>query len=216
MHGNIVFFLKNEGYGFILGENNIRYYFNIHHVSYPLPRKNDEVSFTPKPAPSFKLNPTAENIHLITKSAKYPSESAKIAPYSYKNTEEKYIDLIKNSKVQCTKCGRYMIPYVIYRNDGLKRSICPFCGKTYKYFSPCFIATAVYSNHLASEVIAIRRFRNEFLSKFFMGRIFIKLYYRLSPTVAKEIKKHKILQKIIKPVLNMIAYIYGWKFLLYS
>ena len=208
MLGNIVFFLRNEGYGFILGQNNIRYYFNIHHVSYPSPSKNDQVSFTPKPAPSFKLSPTAENIHLVTCSTRCPSETDEL-PYPKKDSNEKYIDLIKNTKVQCTKCGRYMIPYIIYRNDGLKRSICPFCGKTYKYFSPCFIATAVYSNHLASEVIAIRRFRNEFLSTFFVGRIFIKLYYRYSPTLAKKIKKYKILQKILKPILNMIAYIYG-------
>ena len=208
MLGNIVFFLKDEGYGFILGKNKIRYYFNIHNIYYSSPKENDEVLFTPKPRTSLKLSPTAENIHLVKPSNKHLSASQKLYGNT-KKTQEKYIDLIKNTKVQCTKSGRYMIPYIIYRNDGLKRSICPFCGKTYKYFSPCFIATAVYKDHLANEVIALRRFRNEFLSTFFIGRIFIKLYYHYSPNLAKKIKNYKILQAILKPILNLVAYIYS-------
>ena len=49
MLGNIVFFLKDEGYGFILGKNKIRYYFNIHNIYYSSPKENDEVLFTRKP-----------------------------------------------------------------------------------------------------------------------------------------------------------------------
>ena len=208
MHGNIVFFLKNEGYGFILGANKIRYYFNIHNMNYSSPKENDEVSFTPQPAPSFKLSPTADNINLIKASSKHLHKFKNTPAYT-KATEEEYVDFIKNTKVQCTKCGRYMIPYIIYRNDGLKRSICPFCGKTYKYFSPCFIATAIYKDPLANEVIAIRRFRDEFLSSLFIGRMLIKIYYRYSPNCAKQINKHKTLYLILKPILNLIAYIYG-------
>ena len=47
--------------------------------------------------------------------------------------------------------------------------------------SGCYIATAVYGSYDCNEVFALRKFRDEYLNKTFLGRIFIKVYYAISP-----------------------------------
>ncbi len=51
--------------------------------------------------------------------------------------------------------------------------------------SGCYIATAVYGSYSCDEVYALRRFRDEVLYKSAAGRLFIRIYYKVSPTLAK-------------------------------
>jgi hypothetical protein len=69
----------------------------------------------------------------------------------------------------------------------------------------CFIATAVYGNYHAPEVIALRRFRDESLQPFFAGRVFIAAYYWASPPIAKYISHKPLLASAIRPLLNALA-----------
>lgn len=62
----------------------------------------------------------------------------------------------------------------------------------------CFIATAVYGNELANEVIYLSRFRDDILLKRSVGRIFVSLYYRISPPIANWIERHQIMKFIIR------------------
>jgi len=56
----------------------------------------------------------------------------------------------------------------------------------------CYIATACYGKYDCIQVLTFRNFRDEYLSKTFVGRMFIKIYYALSPNFAKWLKnKHK-------------------------
>lgn len=49
----------------------------------------------------------------------------------------------------------------------------------------CYIATAVYGSYDCPEVWVLRRFRDHSLAKNLLGRLFIKLYYSISPTLVK-------------------------------
>lgn len=49
----------------------------------------------------------------------------------------------------------------------------------------CYIATAVYGSYDCPEVWCLRRYRDFKLSSTFLGRLFIKIYYTLSPTMVK-------------------------------
>ena len=49
----------------------------------------------------------------------------------------------------------------------------------------CYIATAVYGSYDCPEVWVLRRYRDKDLNSNFFGRMFIKVYYALSPTVVK-------------------------------
>jgi hypothetical protein len=76
----------------------------------------------------------------------------------------------------------------------------------------CFIATAVYDSVAAPEVVFLQGFRDEVLLKKFIGRIFVHIYYRISPPIAKIIPRHSILKQFLKvfciqPAINSIKMI---------
>lgn len=49
----------------------------------------------------------------------------------------------------------------------------------------CYIATAVYGSYECPQVCTLRRFRDEHLSNSIFGKLFIKAYYAISPTIVK-------------------------------
>jgi hypothetical protein len=74
-----------------------------------------------------------------------------------------------------------------------------------KNTSGCFIATAVYGSYCAPEVLLLRQFRDKILTTFFFGRAFIKLYYVISPFIAKRLERCESAKKMIKKlILNPI------------
>lgn len=74
--------------------------------------------------------------------------------------------------------------------------------------SGCFIATAAYGSPMTKEVITLKNFRDNLLSKSIPGRIFIKLYYTFSPPIAKVISKVNYLRKITRKFLVRPLYNY--------
>ena len=52
----------------------------------------------------------------------------------------------------------------------------------------CYIATAVYGSYDAPEVMTLRCFRDQKLDKSWAGRQFIRVYYRLSPSLASRLQ----------------------------
>lgn len=71
--------------------------------------------------------------------------------------------------------------------------------------SSCFIATAVYGSYDAPEVIIFRKFRDEQLGKYRLGRFFIKLYYRLSPPVANRLGSYPRVMFLVRKILDAFA-----------
>lgn len=66
----------------------------------------------------------------------------------------------------------------------------------------CFIATSAYGDCAAPEVMTLRRYRDEVLHRFAIGRIFIKAYYRISPPIALAIGRSPILSKLARGILD--------------
>lgn len=73
-----------------------------------------------------------------------------------------------------------------------------------KQHTGCYIATAVYGSYTCNEVMELRRFRDDYLSKHRLGRAFIKLYYTISPHMIKHIKKNSFTEKTIRKFLDFI------------
>lgn len=65
----------------------------------------------------------------------------------------------------------------------------------------CYIATVCYGSETAPEVISLKNFRDEILSKSLFGRLFIKIYYALSPYIAEKMKNKNRLNNIIRSKL---------------
>lgn len=73
----------------------------------------------------------------------------------------------------------------------------------------CFIATATYGSSFAPEVIIFRQFRDEMLIKSKVGKLFVNIYYSLSPPFAGLITKNPllksfILKALLTPILRLI------------
>jgi ribonuclease HI len=69
----------------------------------------------------------------------------------------------------------------------------------------CFIATAVFGNTFAPEVLRLREFRDQVLETSVMGRIFIRAYYIASPSLSILIQRSPILAEALRPTLRTIA-----------
>jgi hypothetical protein len=69
----------------------------------------------------------------------------------------------------------------------------------------CYIATAVYRSYDAPEVLCLRRFRDEILSTYILGRLFIKLYYLFSPPIAERLKKAWRVNTLVRRALDIFV-----------
>jgi len=73
----------------------------------------------------------------------------------------------------------------------------------------CFIATAVYGSENAPAVLVLRSFRDDILLSSKLGRVFVNLYYLISPPVARLLSNNSPLQNIarkavVRPIANLV------------
>ena len=91
--------------------------------------------------------------------------------------------------------------YVEYQNeiaDSLKESQKPIIA------GGCYIATMVYKDYDHPKVMVLRNFRDTFLTKYFLGRVFIRWYYRYSPSLVELLKDKKAINRMIEKILNCV------------
>lgn len=62
----------------------------------------------------------------------------------------------------------------------------------------CFIATTCYGDYDALEVLVLRQFRDEILLKSSLGRMLVRFYYFVSPSLARVITKSGWLKTLIR------------------
>jgi len=70
----------------------------------------------------------------------------------------------------------------------------------------CYIATVCYGNESANEVLVLKWYRDNILSKSFIGYAFIKVYYLVSPVISRLLQNKNEVNKIIREsILNRIV-----------
>ena len=74
----------------------------------------------------------------------------------------------------------------------------------------CFIATAVYGSYEAAQVRVLRTFRDEYLMNTTLGKFFVKVYYVISPYIAKFVAnndsiKHILAKRIFDPIIRSLS-----------
>ena len=70
--------------------------------------------------------------------------------------------------------------------------------KNITYKNSCYIATACYGDINAPEVILFRKYRDEVLYNFFLGRLIVTFYYICSPFLSNILKNKTKLNKFVK------------------
>jgi len=68
----------------------------------------------------------------------------------------------------------------------------------------CYIATMAYGSYEHPQVMELRKFRDNTLSKSSFGRGFIKTYYKYSPKLVEHLKDKPLVNQTIKSVLNTL------------
>lgn len=194
MKGKVKFYKESDGYGFIQGDDGQEYYFNMHDLKVfdETPRTGHRAEFTPVPVTGGGRKPKAANITVSAPPRNQASGPART-----------------DDRITCPHCQRKIVPRMVTYHGEPDKSFCPYCGGVVKKFSSCFIATAVYGDPLAPEVIAIRRFRNEVLLPRWYGRIITRCYYRVSPPVAAALSGKTWITNPLKRLLDILARRYG-------
>jgi DNA polymerase-3 subunit epsilon len=77
-------------------------------------------------------------------------------------------------------------------------------NKHYDKKDGCYIATLVYGSHLKNEVILLRQFRDLKLKKTVYGRLFVKIYYAISPSLVEHCRNKPFVNKVLKYTLDKI------------
>lgn len=70
--------------------------------------------------------------------------------------------------------------------------------------SGCYIATMAYGNYDHPKVMELRKFRDTFLIKSYLGRKFIELYYKYSPLLVEKLKYSQKINVIIRILLDQL------------
>ena len=76
-------------------------------------------------------------------------------------------------------------------------------NSSYSSNSGCYIATMVYGDYNHPQVLVLRNFRDGFLANYVLGRSFIRLYYKYSPTWVEALKNKTIVNQAIKRGLTI-------------
>ncbi|MEG4120767.1 hypothetical protein QUA43_25275 [Microcoleus sp. N9_B4] len=82
---------------------------------------------------------------------------------------------------------------------------CGDCGEC-EPSCDCFIATAVYGSYDAPQVVSLRRFRDEKLMSYSIGRLFIAAYYQISPPLAQWLKTSPHFAKPVRQILDKLVF----------
>lgn len=66
----------------------------------------------------------------------------------------------------------------------------------------CYIATMVYGSYNHSSVLVLRNYRDTVLEKNFLGRLFILVYYTVSPFLVKLLRNRPLINRVVKSNLD--------------
>ena len=96
-----------------------------------------------------------------------------------------------------------------FEKDLIKKLIAQIKQKEPDYVDPskgsCFVATATYGNPFAPEVVFLRAWRDNYLNDNIAGKVFVRLYYRYSPPLAKWISKSEKRMLLSRLILDKIT-----------
>ncbi len=76
--------------------------------------------------------------------------------------------------------------------------------------SPCFVATAAYGTPMASEIGALRRFRDRHLQSHTLGAALVGLYYEVGPAAADVVRSDDGLRAAARTLLSPLVELAKW------
>lgn len=133
------------------------------------------------------------------------------------DTSEKYGDRMQQASKKLAQFLRFtpIYPDIVRKAESFSRSarnpqiVRSFIKALGEDKGKCFIATAAFESPYASEVMALRRFRDQVLLKSQTGKIFVLLYYKFSPRIAVFLNTHPLFKKPVRLILRLFTKIFN-------
>ena len=147
----------------------------------------------------YEKDDTYESIHWACCSHLNGKKDATDVLNQYIDVSEKYRGVIERNIESIKRNG---IEYVPSKTAS---------GNSSSETGGCYIASAVYGSYDAPEVMVLRRFRDESLLTNWWGRIFVRVYYALSPSIAEKLKDEKKMNTIVRKQLDKFVVYLGKK-----
>ena len=108
-----------------------------------------------------------------------------------KNVNEKFIESLEHIINNNPEIAADLMPCLDLHKSKVKKG--------------CYIATAVYGSYDCPQVWTLRRFRDHTLAETWYGRVFIHIYYAISPTIVKWFGHTEWFKKIWKDKLDRMV-----------
>lgn len=100
-------------------------------------------------------------------------------------------------------------PY--YKKNEYKGNFLSLNNNSNNNSNGCYVATSIYGSYNCPEVWTLRRFRDGILALSWYGRIFIKIYYIISPILVKVFGNTKFFKKFGRDKLDKLVIILNKK-----
>lgn len=130
---------------------------------------------------------------------------------TYKENENVFYERQAKTKVNKESVCKYYynIKKIIYKKDIAREvwedeieKIIMEHGNKRTEKQGCYVATCVYGSYDCPEVWILRRYRDYYLKRKVLGKAFVKLYYKTSPTIVKLFGDNKSFKMLFKKYLN--------------
>lgn len=128
------------------------------------------------------------------------------------DTSEKYADRMSHAAKQLASFIQFtpIYPDIIRKAEAFQKTsknphiVKQFLKMSDKERPRCFIATAAFENPCSQEVMDLRGFRDFTLRNYKLGRKFIAVYYKVSPSIACLLDKHPKLKPAVRALLRIL------------
>lgn len=94
--------------------------------------------------------------------------------------------------------------------DSAVRSISSKTASNTSSSGGCYIATMCYGNYDHPQVMVLRDFRDSVLLQHSWGQAFVRFYYRNSPGWVEHLKNKRLINKIIRTILDKFIILYKY------
>ena len=160
------------------------------------------------------INQVGDGFFSITKKETGPIEQEEIRLFSI--DDYKKDSLYKRKTDEGNRCVRKIVSAEVEFMNGKKKDIpltefqeCDPKGKE-KWWRPqkstgCYVATCVYGSYDCPEVWTLRRYRDNTLGATWYGRLFIRVYYAISPTLVEWFGETKWFKKLWRGKLDRMV-----------
>ena len=117
-----------------------------------------------------------------------------------------FFDFFQGTQYYNNLKNKHAAKKCFYCGGELTKGVCNSCGeKHYELAGGCYVATCVYGSYDCPEVWTLRRYRDNTLGSTWYGRLFIRTYYAISPTLVKRFGNTNWFKKLWKGKLDRMV-----------